>query len=100
MDKATSAGEHLGAERYVICNRFNNRMSKAALFEKRWAERKSSLSKLDGFRFFTLLRRVDVVGDKVMSYPDNTPDYMSMTVPCPSLSPLLRSTDPGTSPHV
>ena len=35
-------------------------------FEKRWAERKSRLAELDGFKFFTLLRRVDVKeGDEV-----------------------------------
>ena len=33
-----------------------------AAFEKRWAERKSSLGLLKGFRFFGLLRRVDVTG--------------------------------------
>ena len=32
---------------------------KGPAFEKRWAERKSRLAVLDGFRFFTLMRRVE-----------------------------------------
>lgn len=60
--------------------RHHHALAQAAAFEQRWAERKSSLAKLDGFRFFTLLRRVDKVGERTIEYPADTPDYMSMTV--------------------
>ena len=49
----------LSRERYVASNRFRVQDGKGPAFEKRWAERPSRLAKLDGFRFFTLMRRVD-----------------------------------------
>ena len=49
----------LKAERYVASNRFRLQANKGPVFEKRWAERKSRLANLDGFRFFTLMRRVE-----------------------------------------
>ena len=49
----------LSAERYVASNRFKLQAGKGPVFEKRWAERKSRLANLDGFRFFTLMRRVE-----------------------------------------
>ena len=73
----------LARERYVVMNRFQARDNAGPRFEKRWAERKSSLASLDGFRFFTLLRRVDGVelpGGGLVEYEEGTPDYMSMTV--------------------
>ena len=48
----------LQASRYVASNRFKLQKNKGPTFEKRWAERKSRLANLDGFRFFTLMRRV------------------------------------------
>lgn len=47
-------------------------------FEKRWADRKSSLKTLEGFRFFQLLRRDSFSGS--IKYEEGEPDYMSMTV--------------------
>jgi heme-degrading monooxygenase HmoA len=73
----------LPMERYVTFNRFQTRAGSGPKFEKRWAERKSSLAQTDGFRFFTLLRRADDVQStdgKAVSYPVGTPDYMSMSV--------------------
>ncbi len=62
----------LPTERYVVFNRFQTRGGAGPKFEKRWAERKSSLATTDGFRFFTLLRRVDDVKStdgNTFSYP-------------------------------
>ena len=73
----------LPRERYVVFNRFQARDGAGPRFEKRWADRKSSLAKIEGFRFFTLLRRADDLQStdgKLVSYPDGTPNYMSMTV--------------------
>ena len=52
----------LQGERYVASNRFRLQAGKGPTFEKRWAERKSRLANLDGFRFFTLMRRVEGMG--------------------------------------
>ena len=72
----------LGRERYVVFNRFQSREGAGPRFEKRWADRKSSLKVLDGFRFFTLLRRADDVelNGSPVAYEEGTSDYMSMTV--------------------
>ena len=72
----------LDRERYVVFNRFQSRDGAGPRFEKRWADRKSSLKVLDGFRFFTLLRRADDVqlNDRPVEYAQGTADYMSMTV--------------------
>ena len=37
--------------RYIASNRFQVRNGKGPKFEKRWADRKSRLATLDGFRF-------------------------------------------------
>jgi heme-degrading monooxygenase HmoA len=79
----TSKDSVLPTERYVVFNRFQARDGAGPKFEKRWAERKSGLAKIDGFRFFTLLRRADDVQStdgKAFTYPAGTPNYMSMTV--------------------
>ena len=44
-------------ERYVATNRFRVKEGREAAFEKRWADRKSRLGLLGGFRFFCMLRR-------------------------------------------
>jgi heme-degrading monooxygenase HmoA len=62
--------DQLKRERYVATNRFRVRAGKTATFEKRWATRKSRLATLDGFRFFTLLKRVATVG-----FDKEAPDY-------------------------
>ena len=67
MEEGAQVAALLPRERYIASNRFNVRDGKAAAFEQRWATRKSRLATLDGFRYFTLLRRVplvDVVGER------------------------------------
>ena len=72
---AVLSKDSVKAERYVASNRFKLQKGKGPQFEKRWAERKSRLSKLDGFRFFTLMRRVsEGRGDEEES------DYVSLTI--------------------
>jgi len=63
-------------ERYIASNRFKCRDGKGPKFEKRWADRTSRLSKLDGFRFFTLLKRIEAYGVK---YDDDI-NYISYTI--------------------
>jgi heme-degrading monooxygenase HmoA len=65
----------LARERYVASNRFRVQDGKGPKFEKRWANRPSRLSKLDGFRFFTLMRRVDA--DESAK---DEPNYVSFTI--------------------
>jgi len=43
---------------YIAMNRFMVRDDQGPAFEKRWAQRKSSLKELEGFEWFALLRRV------------------------------------------
>ena len=66
------------AERYVATNRFKVKPGQGFRFEKRWADRKSRLSELEGFRFFTLLRRI--ADDGVSEYVGDEPEYVSFTV--------------------
>ena len=61
------------AERYVATNRFRVKQGRGAAFEKRWAERKSRLGMLDGFRFFCMLR---LTGE----WDGEAPNYISCTV--------------------
>jgi heme-degrading monooxygenase HmoA len=76
--KLTTA--NLPAERYLATNRFRVRENAMAKFEKRWAERKSRLATLPGFRFFTLLKRVPAFG---VNYDNDDEDgygnYISFT---------------------
>lgn len=69
--------ESLKSERYVASNRFKIQKGKGAKFEKRWAERKSRLSKLDGFRFFTLMRRTS---RELAREEEEEHDYVSLTI--------------------
>lgn len=69
--------ENLQPSRYIATNRFKVRDNAGAKFEKRWADRKSRLAKLDGFRFFTLLRRTD---DSPSSNEGSFGNYISLTV--------------------
>ena len=68
-----SATPTVAAERYVATNRFRVKEGRGAAFEKRWAERKSRLGMLDGFRFFCMLR---LTGE----WDGEAPNYMSCTV--------------------
>ena len=51
-------------DRYIATNRFSVRRNQQAKFEKRWATRKSKLAILDGFRYFQLMRRVELMNDE------------------------------------
>jgi heme-degrading monooxygenase HmoA len=73
---APVAAPPLAAERYVATNRFRVKDGREAAFEKRWADRKSKLGLLDGFRFFCMMRRVDREGT---TYEDDI-NYISCTV--------------------
>lgn len=69
----------LSGQRYIATNRFKVRDGQGAKFEKRWAERKSRLANLEGFRYFSLLKRVDGDGADQPSDLDDK-NYISMTV--------------------
>jgi len=56
---ALTSATGIAAERYMATNRFRVKEGREAAFEKRWADRKSRLGLLDGFRFFCMMRRVD-----------------------------------------
>jgi heme-degrading monooxygenase HmoA len=51
----------LKRDRYVATNRFAVRPGKEAKFEQRWATRKSRLAELEGFRYFHLMWRVQLL---------------------------------------
>lgn len=76
----------LKRDRYVATNRFAVRKNKQAKFEKRWANRKSSLAKLDGFKYFHLMRRVNLEDDGTSSYDEGDSsetsqgNYVSFTI--------------------
>ncbi len=53
----------LKRDRYVATNRFAVRSGKGPKFEARWANRKSRLSELQGFKYFHLMRRVTLNDD-------------------------------------
>eukprot|EP00913_Durusdinium_trenchii_P014339 g13450.t2 len=67
----------LPGERYIASNRFMVREGSDAAFEQRWAQRKSSLLTLPGFRWFSLMRRVPT--DDPTPYPDDY-SYISFTI--------------------
>lgn len=64
------------AQRYIASNQFKVRDGNGPKFEARWAARKSRLALLRGFRFFTLLRRVNPSN---VQYSDDF-NYVSLTV--------------------
>lgn len=65
-------------ERYIAANRFVVRDGAGPKFEARWANRKSRLATLDGFKYFTLMRRVPIEG-VADSYDDDF-SYVSFTI--------------------
>jgi heme-degrading monooxygenase HmoA len=67
------------AQRYIATNRFKVRNNAGPKFEKRWAERKSRLADLEGFRFFNLMKRVDEFGADYTD-DDGLGNYVSSTV--------------------
>ena len=71
----------LPAEAFIACNQFFIPEANAAAFEMRWAERESSLSELDGFVSFSLLRRDGKAkGHGTTPVDETEPTYMSCTV--------------------
>ncbi len=81
----------LKRDRYIATNRFAVRSNKGSKFEARWANRKSRLSKLPGFKYFHLMRRVKLLdtdndSNKVVYDEGNAKDgsnmgnYVSFTI--------------------
>lgn len=68
----------LKPERYIATNRFKVRKNAGPKFEKRWADRKSRVADLEGFRFFTLLKKVEEDGSECAS--TDLGNYLSFTV--------------------
>lgn len=75
VSDAPAAG--IQPERYVATNRFRVKDGREAAFEKRWADRKSRLGLLEGFRFFCMMRRTDRFDGA--AYDDDV-NYISCTV--------------------
>jgi heme-degrading monooxygenase HmoA len=76
----------LKRDRYVATNRFAVRQNKAAKFEQRWATRKSRLASLEGFKYFHLMRRVNLEDDGTCTYDEGSDkastqgNYVSFTI--------------------
>jgi heme-degrading monooxygenase HmoA len=76
----------LKRDRYVATNRFSVRKDKQGKFEKRWATRKSRLASLEGFKYFHLMRRVNLSDDGTVEYDGGESDddafgnYVSFTI--------------------
>jgi len=77
----------LKRDRYVATNRFAVRKDKGPKFEARWANRKSRLSELQGFKYFHLMRRVTLNEDGTSDYSEgdksdgsNMGNYVSFTI--------------------
>jgi heme-degrading monooxygenase HmoA len=73
----------LKRDRYIATNRFAVKPGKEAKFEQRWATRKSRLAELDGFRYFHLMRRVDLETSLYDGGSDNDSrqgNYVSFTI--------------------
>lgn len=85
-ESASAPAKLLTRDRYIASNRFAVRKGKEAKFEKRWANRKSRLAELDGFRYFHLMRRVTLGEDGAVDYDDGDDkassqgNYVSLTV--------------------
>jgi len=75
----------LQRDRYIATNRFSVRKGKEAKFENRWAIRKSRLATLEGFRYFHLMKRVNLKDDTTSYYSGHEDDnssgnYVSFTI--------------------
>ncbi|KAJ1624407.1 hypothetical protein T492DRAFT_598760 [Pavlovales sp. CCMP2436] len=78
LDVAAAPGL-LQRDRYVASNQFAVRVGSEAKFEARWANRKSRLATLQGFRYFNLMRRVSL-DDSELDAADDEPGYVSLTI--------------------
>jgi heme-degrading monooxygenase HmoA len=76
----------LKRDHYIATNRFAVRKGQQAKFEKRWATRKSRLATLQGFKYFHLMRRVNLNVDGTCIYDEGDTDetaqenYVSFTI--------------------
>jgi heme-degrading monooxygenase HmoA len=76
----------LQRDRYVATNRFAVREGKQGKFEQRWVTRKSRLATLEGFKYFHLMRRVQLNDDGAATYDQGSDDasaqgnYVSFTI--------------------
>jgi len=79
LDGRTDA---VATSRYIVQNRFRVKAGREAAFEKRWADSKSRVGNLPGFRFFCMMRLVnDNKGGRDGDDDDNErPNYVSSTV--------------------
>ena len=84
-ESSAAVTKKLKPDRYIASNRFAVRAGKEAKFEKRWANRKSRLAELDGFKYFHLMRRVTLDEKEGVKYDggkkkDMQGNYVSLTV--------------------
>ena len=84
-ESSAAVTKNLKPDRYIASNRFAVRAGKEAKFEKRWANRKSRLAELDGFKYFHLMRRVTLDEKEGVKYDggkkkDMQGNYVSLTV--------------------
>lgn len=85
-DSKTTSRGLLQRDRYVATNRFAVRKGRQAKFEQRWANRRSRLATLDGFKYFHLMRRVTLAEDGTCTYDEGDSDetmagnYVSFTI--------------------
>lgn len=85
-DSTTTSRGLLKRDRYVATNRFAVRKGRQAKFEQRWANRRSRLATLDGFKYFHLMRRVTLAEDGTCTYDEGDSDetmagnYVSFTI--------------------
>lgn len=76
--ESVSSDDSLKRDRYVATNRFAVRAGKESKFEQRWAKRKSRLATLDGFKYFHLMRRVDITDGSYLSGSKDNNDEMAL----------------------
>jgi len=82
IDQQTT-DEVVPTSRFIVQNRFRVKAGREAVFEKRWADRKSRLATLAGFRFFCMMRLVNGnEGERRRTddADDDEPNYISSTV--------------------
>jgi heme-degrading monooxygenase HmoA len=86
IESSISRSDLAKRDRYVATNRFAVRKDQQAKFEKRWATRKSRLATLPGFRYFHLMRRVQLQNDGTCVYDGGDSEetaqenYVSFTI--------------------
>lgn len=79
VETVTAVGT-LKRDRYVATNQFTVRPGSEAKFEARWANRKSRLAELEGFKYFNLMRRVTLDGGAAPQDAEDPFGYVSLTI--------------------